>query len=523
MTQALRQVDSDGRVTPDNADRLRRVIAETPREHRLGVAMEPERYFGPFEALPREARNAIVGAIRDDDWWRMAGHNMGSGRYAMTRLVHATNAKLRQISTGCSTQEFTKLLLKLVRDGPAYGLHEVYRQQLLWQGKCTARPTLAAMLRVAEIEPWYFAVCYAQGLPQLEAFRGFWHDPSRQNTIGVMLGIDLLPAPDGWWFIESNLNSALRIERTAIYDRDPFVSNLLEFVRGQGYRHLIVMMNNGQHVDSLMAKQYEEGAAAHKIRLTILENAYIKKRTYRQSYGVPPLDEGGTLVIRIKHYPTSLDHLFQHKWASRQTLEIYKRHSADPDFLLPSTGLEPILNSVDLNDPFPNLVYKLPASDMGQGVTMLKVTSPEHARTIIQELSRLPLPEPLITRFTRRALRLMESQNGLFQPYVRSSLLPGRRLYIVRAHVLITPVGNHFLSAHRVVSGSAVPESLPLGLVQDPSMYIVNYSKGAMYEIVPPEEESEVVTAALAVARGFSWAAAYIYQSTAEQATGHSA
>jgi hypothetical protein len=53
-------------------------------------------------------------------------------------------------------------------------------------------------------------------------------------------------------------------------------------------------------------------------------------------------------------------------------------------------------------------------------------------------------------------------------------------------------------------------------------MYIVNYSKGAMYEIVPPEEESEVVTAALAVARGFSWAAAYIYQSTAEQATGHS-
>jgi hypothetical protein len=516
LAQALRQLDRDGRLTAENARRLRRVIAETPKEPRLYVAMEPERYFGPFESLPREARDAIVRAIRDDDRWRMAGRNMGGWHVAMTQLVRTASTKLRKSKLGRPTHELTEVFFKSVRDGPAYGVHEVYRRRLLWQGKFMARPTLAAMLRVAQIEPWHFAVCYARGLPQPAPFRGFWHDPSRQNTIGVMLGIDLLRTPEGWWLIESNLNSALRRGRTAIYDRDPFVSNLLDFVRGQGYRHLIVMMNNAGHVDPLMAKQYEEGAAAHEIKLTILEDAFLQKRAYSLSYGVPPLDEDGTLVMRIKYYPTSLDHLFQHKRASRQALEVYKRHSSDPALRLLPTGLEPILERIDLNDPFPNLVYKLPERDSGGGVRLLKVTSPEHAHTVLQELPQLKPPESLIARFRGRMHRQMFDHNGIFQPFVRSSMLPGRRLYIVRAHVLITPIGNHFLSAHRVVSGSAVPESLPLGLVQDPTPYLVNYSEGAKYEVVPQEEESEVVTAALAVARGLAWAAAYGFQTTAE-------
>jgi hypothetical protein len=447
---------------------------------------------------------------------------MGGWHFAMTRLVRTAGTKLSKSKLGHSTNELAQVLLKSVREGPAYGVREVYRRRLLWEGEFMARPTLAAMLRVAEIEPRHFAVSYARGLPQPATFRGFWHDPSRQNTVGVMLGIDLLRTPDGWWFIESNLNSALRRERTAIYDRDPFVSNLLDFVRVQGYRHLIVMMNNTARVDRLMAKQYEEGTAAHNIRLTILEDAFLQKRAYSLSYGVPPLDEDGTLVMRTKYYPTSLDHLFQHKWASRHALEVYKRRSVDPALLLPPTGLVPILDRIDLNDPFPNLVYKLPERDSGGGVMLLKVVSPEHACTILQELPRLKPPESLIARFRGSMHRRMFDQNGIFQPFVRSPMLPGRRLYIVRAHVLITPIGNHFLSAHRVVSGSAVPETLPLGLVQDPTPYIVNYSEGAKYEVVPHEEESEVITAALAVARGLSWAAAYGFQTTGEQAMGHS-
>jgi hypothetical protein len=108
-----------------------------------------------------------------------------------------------------------------------------------------------------------------------------------------------------------------------------------------------------------------------------------------------------------------------------------------------------------------------------------------------------------------------DDRNGIFQPYMRPAMLPECRPYIVRAHVLLTPIGNHFLSAHRVVSGSPLPDILPLGLVRDPSPYIVNYSRGARYEVVPPEEEPAVVRAAMAVANGLSWAAAYGFQTTA--------
>jgi hypothetical protein len=49
MARGLCQLDGDGRLTGQDAGLLRRMIAETPRERRLGVAMEPERHFGPFE------------------------------------------------------------------------------------------------------------------------------------------------------------------------------------------------------------------------------------------------------------------------------------------------------------------------------------------------------------------------------------------------------------------------------------------------------------------------------------------
>ena len=236
------------------------------------------------------------------------------------------------------------------------------------------------------------------------------------------------------------------------------MANLLEFVRTRGYRQLIVMMSNGMHVDRLMAKQYEEGAAAHKIRLTILENAYLQKKTYRQCYGVPPLDEDGTLVMRIKMYRTSLDYLFQHKRASRQALEMYKRRSADPDLRLVPTGLDPILDNPASDNPFPNLVYKFPERDRGTGLIFLKVTSPEHASTLVREAIS---PKSFVAKLKERMPQWTDDQNGIFQPYMCPVMLPGCRLYIVRAHVLLTPIGAHFLSAHRVVSGSPVPDFLP--------------------------------------------------------------
>jgi hypothetical protein len=74
-----------------------------------------------------------------------------------------------------------------------------------------------------------------------------------------------------------------------------------------------------------------------------------------------------------------------------------------------------------------------------------------------------------------------------------------------------------FLSAHRVVSGSTIPEHLPIGVVKDPRPYLVNYSLGAKYEIVPPAEEEAVKAATFAAAKGLFWAATYGFQTMAQE------
>jgi hypothetical protein len=505
LAQALHHVDRHGHVPAEHATQLRRMIATTPREHRLSVATRLADYVGPFDGLPRQTREALVHIIREDDWWRMAGRNTGAWHFALTRLVWRAYTALPK----GKRRRLLGHLGGMIQNGPSYGVYTAYQQRLRWQARSLARPPLQAMLHLAEIAPWHFAVGYARGIPQLPPCRALWHDPARQHTIGVMLGIDLLPTPQGWYFIESNLDSALRLERTALYDRDPFVANLLTFVKAHGYRHLIIMGNSADY-DALMVQQYHEGAAAAKLKLTILEDAYLPKKHQRQGYYVPRLEDDGTLVMRIKYYRTSLDGLFQHKRASRRALEVYQRHANDPAICLVPTELVPVLGEVALDEPFPNLVYKLPEIDSAGGVMLMKATSPEHARVVLRDAVRQYQAKSRFVSLKRRLVRADDA--GICQPYLRGALLPGRRLYIVRAHVLLTPIGTHFLSAHRVVAGRAVPEHLPPGLVQDPKPYLVNYSAGAHYAIVPPEEEPAVVKTALAIANGLAWAAAYGFQ-----------
>jgi len=106
--------------------------------------------------------------------------------------------------------------------------------------------------------------------------------------------------------------------------------------------------------------------------------------------------------------------------------------------------------------------------------------------------------------WTKLRYRLkLEEQTGIFQAYVPSFLLEGRRLSIARAHVLATPVGLAFLSAHRVVSNLPVPESLAEGLVEDATPYIVNYSLDSEHAPMP-----------LGVVRALCWAVQSHFQTS---------
>jgi len=504
----LETLDENGRLEAMSARVFRQVMTQALMK--FGREHGPEQYLGPFDTLPQGAQRAIVRAIEANDR-QMAGHELGDWHVAITRLLHKLRHNLprsmrlaRRLATVAAT---------VLQNGPARGSYKLYRWQLGLRGKHAARPTLTALLEAAGINVKQLAVCYARGIQQPETYRGLWHDPAQHNTVGVVLGIDLLPSADGYWFVESNLDCALRLERTVLYDRDPFVSHLLDFASTQGYRHLVILAGNASRIDTVMAKQYEDGAAARKLKLTLIEDTFLPYSDQARSFGIPPFQHDKTLVVRIKYYHTSLDYMLQHKWASNYALQKYKAFSAEPLLLLPPVRHEPLLGNGSLDEPFPNLVYKFPERDSGAGVLFFKATSPAHARSLLAEATLLFRPKDL----GGQLFALQEDHTGLYQPYIRPLLLDGRRLYIVRSHILITPNSMQFLSAHRVISGSAIPEHLPIGVVKDPRPYLVNYSLGAKYEPVPSAEEEGVKAATLAAAKGLFWAATYGFQTMAQE------
>lgn len=507
VTRALDSVNNNGTISPAAARSLFRTMRDLPVELRLSIALAPEKYFGPFEFLPVNARDAIVQAISNDDKWRMAGYQIGNWHLTISRFFWKFKDKLTRYNL-IRLKSLAEILAIIIQSGPAHVVYAMYQLQHRLQGQLSSRPKLHSVLNISGIEPRNLAVCYAQKIPQPEAHRGFWHDSSKHNTYGVVLGIDLIPTSDGCWYIESNLNCGMSNTRSALYDQDPFVKNLISFTAENGYRHLMIVYNKSSHMNKFMVDQFNQESLDQNIRLTIVEDAYLAESPFMQSFKVPAVHGENTLIVRTKCYRTSLDYLFDNKVACQKALALYKSNFTAPSLLLPASAREPLIDNVDATAPFPNLVYKLPERDAGKGVFFLKATSPDHAVKILAEAIKVNRTK----NFTDKLYSMIENHDGLYQQYIRSPLLAGRLLYKVRSHVLITPVGIRFLSAHRVISRFGVPEELPFGMVNDAKPYLVNLSSSSAYEIVPPDEEQSVINASLAIAEGLEWAAAYGFQ-----------
>jgi hypothetical protein len=321
----------------------------------------------------------------------------------------------------------------------------------------------------------------------------------------VVIGIDFIVNDQGVWFVESNLNAGLTEERSELYESDPFVTNLVSFAKNNGYSSVVYMGCNDYPVDHIMAKRIEEEARANGLRATILEDRHAPQGRLPQTFLVPPFESDRTLIVRSKLFHTTLDAFFHNKTVTQLSLEAYLRTFDDGDIQLPPNGEELLSKPLSMDSPFPNLVYKFPERDQGQGVVFLRVPSVARAQEILADtvtMNRNSVAD--IWTKLRYSLNL-EDQTGVFQAYVPSFLLEGRRLSIARAHVLATPVGMTFLSAHRVVSNIPVPEVLPEGLVENARPYIVNYSLDSEHASIPADEERRVMKAAMGVVRALCW------------------
>jgi len=507
IRDALAGADSDGRLPPANARVLRTGLdvfgAGTPP----AALWSPERLLGAFEALPLGVQRSLIRELQENERWHLRALELGDWHVAAVRLLKSPG--FRRLAGG-----FAKTIVLLVRDSPRRIFDGLHRAAERWKGRHASRPSVGSVLRAAGLNTFSsLAVCYARGLVQPPAYRGFWHDPTRNVTVGTILGVDLLPTASGFWYLESNLNPAMRPARTALYtNEDPLVANLCRFAQGGGYRRLVVVLQSKEALGRVMAGRYQEESAARKIQLTLLEDKYRRPTRYEQTLRMPESLEPDTLVVRLRHFGTNLDTVFHTKKGAHRALRVYQERSGDRDVLLPPTSDDPVASEYDPTQPFPNLVYKM-ERDMGRGIVFLKASSLENARELVARGIERLRPAKLSTRVYLGAYNLFEDSRGVFQPYLVGPMLEGRRLYFVRAHVLLTPVGAQYLSAHRTVSTTPVPRELPDGIVEDRAPYYWGYAAGnARYELLPPEEEPAVVKAVLGVARGLSAAAEYGFE-----------
>jgi hypothetical protein len=504
LVRALHGLRADGTVSASRASELRRMIEATTRAQRLRVAFEPELRLGEFDALPAIARHALVDAIVGRERIELRGYELGPAYWELLRLLWQLRERA-WASGNRMLRELSDVLAYGARKAPALAIGAVERRRAAARARRTRTPALSDVLTLAGLDTRDLAVCYARAVPQADAYRGYWHDASRQVTVGRVLGIDLLPGHDGWWFVESNAHPALEAGRSSLYEHDPMACRLFEFAERRGYRNVMVLDNTSAGIDPAMRREYLEQAEARRMQLTLPALPNVPGRVELRSWGIPPVPADGTLVARIRPYPTSLDHLLGQKRANYRALSRYLAATGDRDLRLPATGAEPVLGDVGPDEPFPNVVYKLPEIEQGRGVYFLKARSAEHARSLLADAFRLHRHRALQERF----LHALTNKHGLYQEYVKSRCLEDGHLYKVRAMILLTPVGGEFLSAHRVVARKPLPARVEHGVVAETDPYLVNVTGAGRRELVPESELAGIEAAALAVARGFAWAVEY--------------
>lgn len=353
----------------------------------------------------------------------------------------------------------------------------------------------------AGVSPHVLSVCYARLLRQPACCRAFWEDEETGLTVGCVLGLDLVPGREGLHVIESNLNAAQRIERARLYRRDPFVDNLVSHAVIHGYRHLVVVDNRPEGINPLTAEQYEVSAREAGVQVTLVDHAHVPDSPHHRSFGLPDGLPSEALVVPSRSHPVSTDHLLTDKLAVHRALSLYRDQADEPELRLPAAGVAPVLGDHGPEAPFPNVVAKRTDSGQGRDVHFAKARSPEHAADIFARTAA-----PSASSWAERLREAVETRRFVLEEFVRPELLEGRRPYVVRAHVLVSPEAIVVLSAHRVVSRRPVPERLPTGPVDDPTPFIVNFSADSDYERVPESESAEARRATLAAGRGFAWA-----------------
>ncbi len=504
-------MDASGRLDREGKALFRDMLLDRDLPDPLVLSLHPEAWFGTFDELSEPVRRAILRAIRERLRAEASARETGEWYQKLLRFLWRVKGAPWEWSEQPGrwqrhVRELMAVTALAARRAPCQiritGKRSLDRLRRIAGG----RPCLGDVLHRLGVDPRDLSVCYARGISQEEGYRGYWHDAERNITVGCLLGIDLQPSHDGMHLIECNADTGIIYQRSKLLGpEDPLAENLCGFAAQKGYRFLWLVVNDSDGINPLLSAQLEEAARRHGLVLRIVNLPNVPSAEYPRMWKLPAELENDTLLLRIRHYPSTIDWLFGHKPATYRALALYKAASGDPDLRLPAFGPDPVLADIAPEEPFPNLVYKPSDLARQRGILLFKARDAEQVR----EFLRTGHPRPSGASLEDRVVLALHRGSGVFQAYIRPRLWPGRRIAKVRAMIVVSPVGSALVEAEYHVSRLAVPERLPIGPVRDPRPFLVGGGGTNQPRLVSEREFREIEPAALAVARGLAWAIEY--------------
>lgn len=484
LRAAMARTEDSGRLPHSEVARLRR-LAEAMRES-AACPGTPAELFGAWSSLPAPIQTHLRRAVERDV----------AGEFRALLQVPVMDLPLRLLLTvmkrlwNSGRKRSHTLLEHLFQITSTRPARLRASASMLWAAarwRLSARPPVVSLLGYLGRAPVWLAGDYVTDVFVAARHRGYLYDRGRNVVSGYVIGLDLVPATDGVWCVESNLNAGLPGGIDSFSGE--IVSESMTLAEEMGARRVYWVGGSRAPVNSKILKSLAEAAERPGMETFVLEDPRLPTQSDLPE-GVPrplrglgppwPIPED-SLVLRVRGYGSGADGIVAGKDHFLRCLASGLELTGDSGVRVPLMTAEPRF-AAPVGPGFPNLVYKYPDEDRGRGVFFLRARDRAHAVKLAHEVDR------------RKGWH-----GGLFQPFVPSLLRPGRRVQHLRTMLLLTPVGVRYLSVVRLESSRAVPERLPDGVVPDTGHFACNLALGGVRTLPEREEIGDVIRATLAV------------------------
>jgi hypothetical protein len=332
-------------------------------------------------------------------------------------------------------------------------------------------------------------------IPQHPRYRGYWHDPSRNALVGMVLGVDLIRSNRHYYVLEMNLDAGLRPDRRALYAEriDPLFSAILAFAKDHGFRRVVpyTRMWSAEQVTEFIA-----AGTAVGVEVTPACFSFTSSPGAESLVALPETLERDTFYTVFSSRHTPLDYYVHDKLSFARWFEAGVLAAGDGLVRSVPTFTKLSIPSLHPDPRWPNLVIKLADFDKGEYVLMAKVRDEAEARAALEQDRPEAIPRAFrMSRLMRLKNFLMHRGHVIYQPFIPPDIDDDGQIRKLRLMLLVSPLASRFLSVHSAVSR---PPDAPLafGTVTRDSSVMINRCQGLPYSRVARRIEEESATAA---------------------------